>query len=97
MREVSEVRDRGSTPVLVHISHRVISDAMVLSLSGQAVGWSLPAAESLGLVIVDFHWPIQWHWQHIKHGSVATRSGCVKYNCFVQVVVWLIKLVRCCT
>ena len=72
-REREGGKEGMNVPVSVHISHRVISDAMVLSLSGQAVGWSLPAAESLGLVIVDFHWPIQWHWQHIKHGSVARQ------------------------
>ena len=65
-------------------SHGVVSDAVVLGLSGQAVGRALPAAESLGLVVVDLHWPLLRHWQHIKHGPVASVCVCV----CVCVCVW---------
>ena len=63
--------------VRVCVSHGVVSDAVVFGLSGQAVGRTLPAAESLGLVVVDLHWPLPRHWQHIKHGPVTGVCMCV--------------------
>ena len=56
---------------------RVSPDAMVLSLSEETIGRSLPLAESLSLVVVDLHWPVQWHLQYIKHGPVPTAGSSI--------------------
>ncbi len=47
---------------------------MVLCLSGQSVLWPLPGAVGLGLVIIDVHWPIQRHINHIKHSTVPSNA-----------------------
>ena len=73
---VCSVHSTGNVCVCVS-SHGVVSDAVVLGLSGQAVGRALPAAESLGLVVVDLHWPLPRRWQYIKHGPVAIVCVCV--------------------
>ena len=79
------------------MSHRVISDAMVLSLSWQAVGRTLPATESLGLMIVDFHWPVQWQWQHIKHSSITTIQRTSVFVCVLLLVVHTCTCKTACT
>ena len=47
---------------------------VALSLSRQTVLRPLPAAESLGLMVVDLHWPVQGHVQHVKHGTVPDST-----------------------